>query len=419
MFASVWAKGIQVTMESGSTDGRPLAYVLDDEEAVATMICKQLTMLGLEAWQFGEPTRFFKSLRVSRPKLVVVDLALGRSDAVEVLRQLQELKFSGKVLLVSGRDERTMSDIEKIGRARGLAMHPSLKKPCRTVVLKSRWLKEPARADATSAAKPSARVSVALAEAIREGWLEVWYQPKIKLKSLTVFGAEALIRARHPSHGVVIPVDLLPPANDPLYLPLSIFILHTVMKDWRLFTKQGYPLKLAINVPASVLGTRSFVNEVRQSISYDRSFPGLIIEITEDEVIADLDGICEVIAQLKLHNTTISIDDFGSAHSSLSRVKDLPFSEIKLDRSFVTGCASDPLKRGLCQTVVDLAHRFQASTCAEGIETIEDLRCLVSMGFDSGQGYLFAKPMPMDDFLNSLQSRPFEPLPDVQRRAKA
>jgi EAL domain-containing protein (putative c-di-GMP-specific phosphodiesterase class I) len=376
-------------------------------------------MQGLEAWQFGEPAQFFKSLRVSRPKLVVLDLALGKSDAVEVLQQLQELKFSGKVLLVSGRDERTISDIEKIGRMRGLAMLPSLPKPFRAVDLKSRWLQEPARAETASAAKPSGRISIALADAIREGWLEVWYQPKINLRSLTVFGAEALIRARHPSHGVIGPADLLPPAGDPLYLPLSIFILHSVMKDWRLFAEQGYPLKLAINAPASVIGMRSFVDEVRQSISYDRNFPGLIIEITEDEVIADLEGIGEVIAQLSLHNTTISIDDFGTAHSSLSRVKDLPFCEIKLDRSFVAGCASDPLKRGLCQTVVDLAHRFQASTCAEGIETIEDLRCLVSMGFDSGQGYLFAKPMPRDDFLNSLQSRTFEPLPEIQRRAKA
>jgi len=182
----------------GNTVGRPLAYVLDDETAVATMICKQLTMLGLEAWQFSEPTKFFTSLRVSRPRLVVLDLALGKSDAVEVLQQLQELKFNGKVLLVSGRDERTMSDIEKIGRARGLAMLPSLQKPFRTIDLKSRWLQEPARAEAASAAKPSARVSIALADAIREGWLEVWYQPKINLRSLTVFGAEALIRARHP-----------------------------------------------------------------------------------------------------------------------------------------------------------------------------------------------------------------------------
>ena len=406
-------------MESGSTDRRPLAHVLDDEDAVATMICKQLTMLGLEAWQFREPAQLFKSLRVSRPQLVVLDLALGRSDAVEVLQQLQELKFSGKVLLVSGRDERTISEIEKIGRVRGLAMLPSLQKPFRTIDLKSRWLQEPARAETTSNEKPEARVSVALADAIAEGWLEVWYQPKINLRSLTVFGAEALIRARHPSHGVIGPADLLPPPGDPLYLPLSTFILRSVMRDWRLFAQRGYPLKLAINVPASVIAMRSFVNEVRQSVSYERNFPGLIIEITEDEVIADLEGIGEVVAQLSLHNTTISIDDFGTAHSSLARVKDLHFSEIKLDRSFVMGCASDPLKRGLCQTVVDLARRFRASTCAEGIETIDDLRCLVSMGFDSGQGYLFAKPMPRDEFFNSLQSRTFEPFAENHRRARA
>jgi EAL domain-containing protein (putative c-di-GMP-specific phosphodiesterase class I) len=126
------------------------------------------------------------------------------------------------------------------------------------------------------------------------------------------------------------------------------------------------------------------------------------------------------MARLRLYNTIISIDDFGSAHSSLSRVKDLPFGEIKLDRSFVTGCASDPLKRALCQTVADLAHRFEASACAEGIESIDDLRCLVSLGFDSGQGFLFAKPMPRQDFLNSLQAQKFEPLPATQpRRVRA
>jgi EAL domain-containing protein (putative c-di-GMP-specific phosphodiesterase class I) len=191
------------------------------------------------------------------------------------------------------------------------------------------------------------------------------------------------------------------------------------MEDWPVFAKKGYPLKLAINIPASALNVPAFVDEVRRAIPSDQKFPGLIIEITEDEIIADAHAIGEVMTQLKLYNTTISIDDFGSAHSSLSRVKDLPFSEIKLDRSFVAGCASDPLKRGLCQTVVDLAHRFEASTCAEGIETIDDLRCLVGLGFDSGQGFLFAKPMPREDFLNSLLSRSFEPLPAVQpRRAK-
>ena len=127
----------------GNTGGPPLAYVLDDETAVATMICKQLAMLGMEAWQFSDPTKFFTSLKVSRPNLVVLDLALGKSDAVEVIQKLDALKFTGKILLVSGRDERTLAEIEKIGRSRGLLMLPSLQKPFRTADLKNRWLQQP------------------------------------------------------------------------------------------------------------------------------------------------------------------------------------------------------------------------------------------------------------------------------------
>ncbi len=406
---------------TGSAGGRPLAYVLDDETAVATMICKQLTMLGMEAWQYNDPGPFFKAVKVSRPNLVVLDLALGRSDAVEVIQKLEGLNFAGKVLLISGRDERTLGEIEKIGRSRGLHMLHSLQKPFRAADLKERWSQqlEPLPATPRSISPERSKPVTDLAEAIQKGWLELWYQPKINLRTLTVGGAEALIRARHPVHGIISPVDLLPPAGDPLYHPLSSFVLHSAIEDWPVFVDKGYPLKLAINVPASALNVPAFVDEVRRAIPCDNRFPGLIIEITEDEIIADPQGIGEVMTRLRLYNTTISIDDFGSAHSSLSRVKDLPFSEIKLDRSFVAGCASDPLKRGLCQTVVDLAHRFDASTCAEGIETIDDLRCLVGLGFDSGQGFLFAKPMPREDFLDSLLSRSFEPLQTVEpKRAK-
>ena len=100
----------------------------------------------------------------------------------------------------------------------------------------------------------------------------------------------------------------------------------------------------------------------------------------------------------------ISIDDFGTAYASLSRLTDLPFVELKLDRSFVTNCASDKLKHALCHTVVDLAHRLGASLCAEGVESPEDLRCIRKLGFDSVQGFALAKPMPVDVFLASLLS---------------
>src|ERR1700742_47776 len=105
---------------SEAGDRRPLAFVLDDDKAVATVVGKQLAMLGIEAWQFNEPAAFFSSLRVARPKLILLDLGLGRSDAVEVLQQLDEVKFRGRILLISGRDQRTLYEIEKIGRSRGL-----------------------------------------------------------------------------------------------------------------------------------------------------------------------------------------------------------------------------------------------------------------------------------------------------------
>jgi EAL domain-containing protein (putative c-di-GMP-specific phosphodiesterase class I)/FixJ family two-component response regulator len=403
---------------------KPLAFVLDDESAVAAMICKQLGLIGMEAWQFSVPAKFLAALRVSRPKLVVLDLALGQSDAVEVIQELDILKFTGNVLLISGRDERTLGEIEKIGRSHGLHMLKSLQKPFRASDLKNRLAQhvEPViAANSKTISYSNARPKIDLAEALREGWLEVWYQPKIDLKTLTVSGAEALIRAEHPIHGIVSPIDLLPLAGDPLYQPLSLFVLQRTMEDWVLFAKRGVSLRLAINVPASVLSGPGFVEAVRRAVPVDRTFPGLIIEITEDEIIRDSARISEVMTQLKLYNATISIDDFGTAHSSLSRVKDLPFSEIKLDRSFVSGCASDPIKRGLCQTVVDLAHRFDASACAEGVELVDDLRCLIELGFDTAQGFLFGKPMRRSHFIVSLlSSQKFEPLPSgaVQKRAK-
>jgi len=219
-----------------------------------------------------------------------------------------------------------------------------------------------------------------------------------------VCGAEALIRGRHPEHGVIEPSELLPPAGDQLYKPLSFFVLRQTMTDWAVFAEKGFPLKLSINVPASILNTPGFVDLARRLIPHDASFPGVIIEVTEDEFIRNPEWMREVATQLKLYNAWISIDDFGTAYASLSRLTDLPFIELKLDRSFVANCAADKLKFALCQTVVDLAHRLGASLCAEGVENADDLRCLTKLGFDSAQGFFLAKPMLRDRFVSALLS---------------
>jgi diguanylate cyclase (GGDEF)-like protein len=385
-------------------------FVLDDEPQIGVLVGKVLGACGVVPQQFTSPEPFLAALAQSPPDLVVLDLSLGQSDAVEIIRHLKILKYTGKVLLISGRDEATLTEFTQIGERHGLAMLTPLRKPFRPADLRQR-LAHPAGDLLPTIAKDSAEssmpsgASIQLVDALRNNWLEVWYQPKIDLKSLSFCGAEALVRARHPSYGLITPANLLPASGHPAYEPLSQLVIKQAMADWSYFVSQGLRLRLAVNVPVSVIHTPDFVSMVRSFLPTDSSFPGLTIEITEDEIIRDPKWAREIAMQLNLYNVGISIDDFGSAYASLSRLSDLPVIEIKIDRGFVSGCSSDGLKRGLCQTIVDLAHRIGATACAEGVETSEDLRELIGMQCDTAQGFLFAEPMPAAKLASTLRSR--------------
>jgi EAL domain-containing protein (putative c-di-GMP-specific phosphodiesterase class I)/CheY-like chemotaxis protein len=384
------------------------AYVLDDEPEIGALVGEVLDACGLASRQFTSPTPFLAELELSVPELIVLDLSLGQSDAVEIIRHLETIKYQGKVLLISGRDETTLNEITEIGERRGLAMLPPLKKPFRAGDLKQRLASHAVNAarpevrDArTDSGKPKKAI-VQMSEMLRNNWLELWYQPKIDLNSRLVCGAEGLIRARHPQLGMITPDQLLPPAGDPDYRPLTEFVIERAMADWGRFARRGLNVSVSVNAPFSVIQTPAFIALVRSVLPSDPKFPGLIVEVTEDEVIRDGESAREIATQLKLYNVGLSIDDFGSGYAALSRLNDLPFVEVKIDRSFVLGCSSNKLKHGLCQTVVDLAHRFGAAVCAEGVERIEDLRALVDMQCDSAQGFLLARPMPPDEFESTL-----------------
>jgi EAL domain-containing protein (putative c-di-GMP-specific phosphodiesterase class I) len=381
---------------------RPLAYVLDDELAIGALVCQFLTACGYEAKTFDTPLPFFTETRIGCPGLVVLDLALGESDAVDVIRHLDILKYSGNVLLISGRDRSVLHEVEQIGKSHGLAMLPPLQKPFRLGDLKASLAAVAEYVPKPTEAPARRPLAIDLGEALRKDWLELWYQPKIDLGTRMFCGAEGLLRAQHPAHGLVMPVDILPPTNDPLYLPLTRFVLRRALRDWDRFADRELFLKLAINVPVSVLCAPDFISLVRGLIPKHPKFPGLIVEITEDEVVRDPESVREIAAQLRIYNVTLSIDDFGSAYSSLARLLELPCNELKIDRQFVDNCAKDPLKHALCQTVVDLAHRFGITVCAEGIETAGDLRTLIEVGCDSAQGFLFARPMTAEVFLDML-----------------
>lgn len=383
---------------SVSGAGRSHAFVVDDEAQVRTVVANVLTSSGYLAHQLASGLEVEAALMQWPPSLIVLDLSLGNSDAIEVLRGLASMRFKGSVILISGRDETTLAEVQEIGVRRNLNMLEPLAKPFRVEALRERV--EIARERESAVA-----TEISLDAAIKNRWLELWYQPKIDLRTMLICGAEALIRLRHPTRGLVLPQDFLPRPSDPLYHPLTDYVVRRSLADWSDFADHRMTSRIAINVPASVLQRPGFVSNLRDHLPRHPKFPGLIVEITEDEAIADPELAREIAVQLKLYDVHVSIDDFGAGYSSLQRLTELPFAEIKLDRSYVHGCARDPRRRDMCERVYDLAKRFGITAVAEGVEAKDDLEVLVEIGYDVAQGFLFAKPMPTNDFVALVTSR--------------
>jgi EAL domain-containing protein (putative c-di-GMP-specific phosphodiesterase class I) len=253
------------------------------------------------------------------------------------------------------------------------------------------------------------RPRIAITEALRNNWFEIWYQPKIDLKRKCLAGAEALARIHHPQLGILLPGSFLPDVDDDSLAELAEHALLATLCDWTMFEEAGFNLHLAINVPAGVLFRMPIIELVTEYRPKSPHWPGLIIEVTEDQLVRDIALANEVTAQLRGSGISIAIDDFGAGYSSFSSLRNLPFAELKVDRSFVRDCATDATNAAICQTAIDLAHRFGSAAVAEGIESQADLQALMVMGCDFGQGVLIAPPMPKDRFLDLLRQRMNKP----------
>jgi EAL domain-containing protein (putative c-di-GMP-specific phosphodiesterase class I) len=249
------------------------------------------------------------------------------------------------------------------------------------------------------------RPHIAIAQALHDDWVEVWYQPKIDLKRKSLAGAEALVRIRHPQLGVLSPGSFVADVDENSVVELAQHALVATLCDWTMFDAAGFNLHLAVNVPVSVLLRMPLAALVAEYRPQSEKWPGLILEVTEDQIARDIALAKNIAAQLRCSGITIAIDDFGAGYSSFSSLRDLPFAELKIDRSFVRDCAVDATNAAICQTAIDLAHRFGSAAAAEGIESQADLQALMVMGCDFGQGALVAPPLPKERFLELLRQR--------------
>jgi EAL domain-containing protein (putative c-di-GMP-specific phosphodiesterase class I) len=214
-----------------------------------------------------------------------------------------------------------------------------------------------------------------------------------------------LARARHPTRGVLAPGVFLPHASEADMLALTERVIITALRDWDDCAEQGMSVKFNVNVPVSALLKLPITTIVREQRPKAANWPGLILEVTEDEIIRDLAIANDIAGELAAAHCSLALDDFGTGYSSIARLRELPFSELKIERAYVSNCHVDKVNAGLCEVFCELGKRFDLTIVAEGIERIHESHKLQALGCHIGQGYLFAKPMPKAQFLAMMRQR--------------
>jgi EAL domain-containing protein (putative c-di-GMP-specific phosphodiesterase class I) len=197
----------------------------------------------------------------------------------------------------------------------------------------------------------------------------------------------------------------MPGADDASVLALAEQGVVAALKAGLSFATLGLNLRLSVNLPVSALVKLDVPAIVRAHRSHRDRWPGLIIDVTEEQIITDIALANDIAKRLASVNVKLAIDDFGRGYSSLMRLKELPFAEMKLDRAFVADCGTDKVNAPICKTVIDLAHNFGSVAVAIGIEKAADVQALLAMGCDYGQGFLLGQPMPEERFMSLLRQR--------------
>jgi EAL domain-containing protein (putative c-di-GMP-specific phosphodiesterase class I) len=380
---------------------QPIAFVVDDEEPITVFIGRVLASLGIETMSFRSAAAAIAALKRHAPALIFLDITLEGSDAVDVIRGLGENGYCGIVQLMSGSDLSLLNDVRRVGERHRLNMRPPLEKPFRLEAV--RQVVKAANLEGLQT------ILVSLDEALKSHWLELWYQPKIDLRSRMLAGAEGLVRCRHPGGRVLLPESFLPGASEDGHLALTEYVMRAALTDWNDFAAVGVPLLASVNTTVKALERLPLAGLIREHRPQSERWPGLILEVSETDVVKDIALTHEIATQLRIYHIKLAIDDFGEGYSSFTRLKGLPFSELKLDQNFVLGSGSDRKNAGICRAVIELAHHFGTAAVAEGIENASDLRAIHEMGCDMGQGFLLAPPMPKADFIALLGKRAADP----------
>ena len=263
-----------------------------------------------------------------------------------------------------------------------------------------------------------------LGHALRAGWVDFWYQPKIALRDQQVIGVEMLARLQHPFHGVVAASSFLGEAEEQHLALLSNYAITSALKTSQRISQLGERLPVTINAPVAALHNLP-VELLLDRESQGPDWAGLIFDVQEEDLLGDIQGLSRIADELAAAGMKLAADNFGRRLCSLFQsgnltaiqeqvgnvskrlleLKAVSIFELKLDRSLVNGCAANKERAAMCKIVIDLVHHIGSTAVAVGLETAADVAALRGMGCDVGQGNYFGRAMPFEQFADRLRAR--------------
>jgi len=373
--------------------------VVDDESQLLKVMERMLTSMGcsaVETFDRGELALARLETDAAPPGLILLDLNMPRMDGVEFIRGLVDRAYRGHLIIVSGEDERVLQSVKQLVRAHGISELGHLVKPVRPAALEALLAKWGAmgRQDRRPGKAPYG--ADAVRAAIEQGQLTNFYQPKVSLATGEFVGVEALVRWQHPTDGMIFPDQFIGVAeSNGLIDALTRTVVRTAIVQTRIWNLEGIVRRMAVNVSMDNLASLDFAEFVRSATAAENVMPASIqLEVTESRLMQDLRGPLETLTRLRLQRFGLSIDDFGTGHSSLTQLRDIPFDELKIDRSFVHGVAHDETVRAIYSASLNLAKQLHMQIVAEGVEDRDDWEFLRSTGCNYAQGYFIGRPMP-------------------------
>ena len=338
------------------------------------------------------------------PDVVLVDLDMPGMDGIEFIGIVAQERLAHSIAVVSAMEPALLHTVQVMAKASGLRVLGCVEKPLTPGKLTT-VLSVYENDVGAGAAVLDVEVTLEQArDALARGEVHPYFQPQAEFTNGKIIGVEALARWRLPDGRMVPPTVFVPlMESGGLIDELTDLMLVQSCAWWKRWQAKGLDLKISVNVSAQNLTGPEVADRYEAVLREHGLAPDqVVLEITESSVMSDTARGLGMLARLRLKGFGLSVDDFGTGYSSLSQLSQIPFSALKIDRGFVSGAPTQPRKRAMIETSLDLARKLDLKVVAEGVETVEEWQLLAGLGCDYAQGYLISPAVPGEQLPDAI-----------------